>query len=117
MSRFLTHGTLSDEYGNVPKMCSVYSSCFSLLPHPHTSGNMWAAKCDYICKLGNPKEFAEKMDVLNTPAVRPWCVGKGRFASARWVHSHPSIKPCDLSIDKKYFWIMTIYQLEIRKLI
>ena len=102
--RFLTRGALSDECANMPETCNVCSSRFTPYPHPHTSGNMWAAKCDYIRKLGNPKEFAGKMAGLETPAVMSYCVGKGRFASEHWVHSHPSVKPCDLSTDEKYLW-------------
>ena len=32
------------------------------------------------------------------------CIGKGRFAAEHWIHSHPSVMPCDLSKDKLCVW-------------
>lgn len=37
----------------------ICSSRMSPLPHPHTSGNMWLAKCDYISQLIDPKALSE----------------------------------------------------------
>ena len=102
--RFLTRGALSDECANMPLTCNVCSSRFSPYPHPHTSGNMWVAKCDYIRNLPDPTEFAEKMKGLQKPGMRLMCVGQGRYTSEHWIHSHPAVKPCDLSTEKKYVW-------------
>jgi len=108
--------------------CNVCSARFSPLPHYHTSGNMWMAKCGYIRDLLEPHAFEEHMtELINThvmlnketlgewhphcldPRVAealalvtdagcpaPWSVGMGRYAAEHWVHSHPSVKPCDV---------------------
>jgi hypothetical protein len=51
LRRFLTEGALSPECANLPDTCDVCSSRMSPLPHPHTPGNMWLARCDYVAKL------------------------------------------------------------------
>jgi hypothetical protein len=48
---FLTKGALSKECANLPDACNVCSSRFSPLPHAHTPGNMWLARCDYVAEL------------------------------------------------------------------
>jgi hypothetical protein len=51
LRRFITEGALSEECANLPDTCDVCSSRMSPLPHSHTSGNMWLARCDYVAKL------------------------------------------------------------------
>ena len=51
---FVTQGALSKECANLPAHCNICSSRMSPLPHPHTSGNMWLARCDYIARLIDP---------------------------------------------------------------
>ena len=99
LRRFLTAGALSEECASVDSdTCNVCSSRFSPLPHPHTSGNMWLARCDYIRQLKDPFEFEKEMnsfhnncrgrkDRQNVP-----CIGRGRFSAEHWVYSHPSVK-------------------------
>eukprot|EP00970_Alexandrium_tamarense_P018849 scaffold13555_cov109-Alexandrium_tamarense.AAC.1 len=127
----------------------------SPLPHPHTPGNMWLARCDYVAKLvrhivgqgqalfafsiafyfpicnvlapkrlihslpktgSYPVSFLEvcrchlvlsHYDILNPNTrvsinfVRRF--GHGRYFYEHWVHSHPSVEPCDLSTDN-FVW-------------
>ena len=106
LRRFLTRGALSEECLNLPSSCNTCSSRMSPLPHPHTAGNMWLARCEYVQKLINPLEFDLRM-ARTAHAEKyvsvPWCVGLGRFAAEHWIHSHPSNMPCDLSPDD-YIW-------------
>ena len=63
------------------------------------------ASCRYVATLLPPHVFQEGMDAywgaLNfttggTLLGWPW-VGTGRYAMEHWVHSHPSVRPCDVS--------------------
>jgi hypothetical protein len=93
LRRFLTRGVLSDECRNMPSTCNICSSRFSPLPHPHTSGNMFVARCDYIRKLVDPTRIRNKMSFIDRyPAERPWCKGRERFSLEHWSYSHPSNK-------------------------
>jgi len=78
----------------MPATCSVCSPVFSPSPHFHTSGNMWVAQCEYIKRLQPPKRFEAMMSTIHTDAP-PWAVGRDRWSSEHWVHSHPSVRPCD----------------------
>lgn len=100
---FLTHGALSSECANLPDSCNVCSSRMSPLPHPHTSGNMWLARCDYISKLIDPKAISEGKLPKSMADGNP-CKGRGRFFGEHWVHSHPLVKPCDLYTGKEFVW-------------
>mmetsp|Transcript_46180 Transcript_46180/g.97017 ORF Transcript_46180/g.97017 Transcript_46180/m.97017 type:complete len:356 (-) Transcript_46180:284-1351(-) len=103
LRHFLTQGALSSECANLPQSCDVCSSRMSPLPHPHTPGNMWLARCDYVSKLINPvvPKEGKLADVLTHDDV---CKGRGRFFSEHWIHSHPSVKPCDLHSGKEFVW-------------
>ena len=67
---------------------------------------MWVAKCEYISKLAAPNKFSKMMnDVVSSdpsekfgnPMILPsGYVGRDRFASEHWVHSHPEVCPCDV---------------------
>ena len=57
LRRFLTEGALSGECAHLPDTCNVCSSRMSPLPHPHTPGNMWLARCDYVAKLVRSKDI------------------------------------------------------------
>ena len=100
LRKFLTAGALSEECALVGTQCNVCSTRFSPLPHPHTSGNMWLARCDYIRNLINPLQFEETMNSIYSPRTntaqckrrQPWCVGLERYSAEHWVHSHPSVK-------------------------
>ena len=106
LRKFLTRGALSEECANIPNSCNVCSSRFSPVPHPHTSGNMWLAKCSYVKNLIDPLKFEEAMNKLRTirRKVTRSCVGRGRFAAEHWIHSHPSVKPCDVSDELSFVW-------------
>jgi hypothetical protein len=109
LRQFSTAGALSKECASISSdTCDVCSSRFSPVPHPHTPGNMWLAQCSYIKKLIDPVEFVNAMDYVGrnvtTTMNMPWCDGLGRYAGEHWVHSHPSVKPCDLYTDPKYVW-------------
>ena len=68
---------------------------------------MWLASCRYVAKLLPPPQFQKGMDtywgrlgfaISGPPAMQgtPW-VGTGRYAMEHWVHSHPLVRPCDVS--------------------
>mmetsp|Transcript_14507 Transcript_14507/g.31486 ORF Transcript_14507/g.31486 Transcript_14507/m.31486 type:complete len:376 (-) Transcript_14507:36-1163(-) len=103
LRNFVTRGALSAECANLPDTCNVCSSRMSPLPHPHTSGNMWLARCDYIARLIDP--FAAKEGKLPEKfhEDNP-CKGRGRYLGEHWVHSHPSVMPCDLYPGKEFTW-------------
>lgn len=98
---FVTEGALSEECASLPDQCHVYSSRMSPLPHPLTSGNMWLARCDYVARLNDP--FAEvQYEQIKSEDIP--CNGWGRYYFEHWIHSHPSVKPCDLYVGKEYVW-------------
>jgi hypothetical protein len=82
----------------------------SPVPHPHASGNMWLARCEYVQKLIDPRLFKDAMNeaVFNADIQRSvgWClVGRECWAAEHWIHSHPSsVMPCDLSNDESFVW-------------
>ena len=81
---YLTKGALSEECSNMPDTCNVCSSRMSPMPHPHTSGNMWLSRCEYVRKLIEPKNFAPAMDRTNrdfSRIIEFHCFGIGRYAS------------------------------------
>ncbi|GKY93231.1 hypothetical protein MPSEU_000290800 [Mayamaea pseudoterrestris] len=109
LRRFLTAGALSEECLHLPDACNVCSSRMSPFPHPHTPGNMWLAKCQYIRQLIDPLLFQARMDDFAGKfkiggLARYACYGLDRYAAEHWVHSHPTCKPCDLSEDSKFTW-------------
>ena len=111
LRRFLTRGALSHECATLPHNCTVCSSRMSPIPHSHTSGNMWLAKCSYIQQLLDPDTFVSAMGhKINA------CFGTGRYASEHWIHSHPSNRPCDLYTNPQFVWnyagIPTITEFE-----
>jgi hypothetical protein len=111
LRRLLTRGVLSEECSNLPDICNVCSFRMSPIPHVHTPGNMWLARCSYVNKLIDPRLFKEVMYNINKNngdtderfSTLP-CRGLERFASEHWVHSHPSVSSCDLLDDDKYVW-------------
>lgn len=111
LRRFLMKGVLSDQCLHMPDSCNTCSARFSPLPHPHTPGNMWVAKCDYIIRLIPPKEFNRSMHNLlmsatGVPQLTPNSdsgMGAGRFAFEHWVHSAPTVVPCDI-YEGPFLW-------------
>ncbi|GKY97517.1 hypothetical protein MPSEU_000709900 [Mayamaea pseudoterrestris] len=104
---FLTAGALSKECLHLPDACNVCSSRMSPIPHPHTPGNMWLARCRYVRQLIDPLLFEAKMRTVSSipkHTKTEASYGLGRYSAEHWVHSHPSCKPCDLSDDSKYRW-------------
>jgi hypothetical protein len=113
---YLTRGALSrecstmDQNNNNQKNyhCNVCSSRMSPLPHPHTPGNMWLARCDYVRKLMDPNQFrvamARVMEKLAIVGIMTGCMGTGRFSVEHWVHSHPMVQPCDVDGSSRYVW-------------
>ena len=99
LRRFLTRGALSNECRTLPTSCNVCSSRMSPTPHPHTPGNMWLARCDYVSKLIDPALFRSAMGGRENP-----CIGQGRFALEHWIHSHPDAQPCDVYTNPAYVW-------------
>ena len=126
LRRFITAGTLSeacsssmpmpsedggdedeDEDGGGTTFCNVCASRFSPLPHPHTSGNMWVARCSYVWELIDPGGFGDAMDALDyaeRPSLTDPCDGKGRYAAEHRILSHPTARPCDLYKSGTFTW-------------
>ena len=83
----------------------------SPIPHPHASGNMWLARCDYVQKLIDPELFEGAMNKVVYQNERSrrnggeGCIGRGRYSAEHWIHSHPSIAACDLHKDPNYVWL------------
>ena len=67
---------------------------------------MWLAKCSYVKNLIDPLKFEKAMNKVRTfgRKVPRSCVGRWRYAAEHWIHSHPSVKPCDLSDDPSFVW-------------
>lgn len=103
LRNFVTRGALSAECANLPDTCNVCSSRMSPLPHPHTSGNMWLARCNYISKLIDPLSARDGKLPTKFHEDNP-CKGRGRYLGEHWVHSHPSVEPCDLYPGKEFTW-------------
>ena len=106
---YLTRGALSHECSTMPfEKCNVCSSRMSPMPHPHTPGNMWLSRCDYVRQLIDPKHFQAAMRRV----MRKWkmldanlaCMGADRYAVEHWVHSHPMVQPCDVDGWSNYTW-------------
>jgi hypothetical protein len=118
LRRFLTRSALSrqcahkDEIGSLS--CNVCSGRFSPFPHPHCSGNMFLADCDYVAKLINPLDFENRMNDI--PRVKEFLalppekqmdssfMGIGRYSYEHWIHSAPFVKPCDLYKPSTFVW-------------
>lgn len=103
LREFLTRGALSTECANLPDSCDVCSSRMSPLPHPHTPGNMWLARCSYISKVFDPMSLSEGK-LPDDMSEESHCKGRGRYLMEHWVHSHPSVRPCDLYPNWKFTW-------------
>jgi hypothetical protein len=98
--RLITPAALSKECSQMPPIYNICSFRFSPLPHPHSPGNMWAARCNYIKLLLDPMQFERNMTQfynMNKMRDSPSKIGTGRYAAEHWVHSHPSLEACDLS--------------------
>lgn len=104
----LTKAALSDECASLPSSCDICSARFSPWPHPHTPGNMWLARCDYVSKLINPIKFEERM--FEIPKLKKRrnatklfaTVGIDRYACEHYIHSHWKVQPCDLYTNESY---------------
>lgn len=81
-----------------PSACDVCSTRFTMAPHQHTSSNMWLAKCSYITKLHEPRDFGRRMELHygRKKGGDAWPLGTWRFAYEHWVHSHPALQACDV---------------------
>jgi hypothetical protein len=120
LRKFLTRSVLSrqcaykDEHGENSFTCNVCTSRFSPFPHPHTSGNMFLADCEYVSNLINPLEFEERMNDIPRMKERMQMpeetridasgVGADRFSCEHWIHSSPSVRPCDLYKPSTFIW-------------
>jgi hypothetical protein len=105
LRRFLTKGVLSEECEHMPSSCNVCSSRFSPVPHAHTSGNMWLTRCSYVSQLLDPYEFVGNVESFMTGGYESLaCDGRNRYAAERWIHSHPTVAPCDLCPYSNFTW-------------
>mmetsp|Transcript_12735 Transcript_12735/g.16624 ORF Transcript_12735/g.16624 Transcript_12735/m.16624 type:complete len:343 (+) Transcript_12735:72-1100(+) len=110
----LTRSVLSNQCARMSdESCDVCSARFSPVPHPHSPGNMWLAECSYIRHLIDPIEFEEKMSSITFSEYTMQyfetrrsdsCLGLNRYSQEHWVHSHPSVRPCDLLTDERFLW-------------
>jgi hypothetical protein len=66
---------------------------------------MFLARCDYVSKLMDPRLFDHAMVEIH--GLRDdSCLGTGRFASEHWIHSHPTVRPCDMYTETDFVWGM-----------
>ena len=104
------------------QQCDVCGLNFATPPRMFTTlfpGNFFTASCQYVNRLLPPKEYSDKLQTLNKQVVRtripphfsftlktqkPWAIGAGRYAPEHWIGSHPSLKPCQLSVPPDYFY-------------
>jgi hypothetical protein len=101
MRQFLVGGISSEacvEAITTGGSCDTCSSRFCPIPHQHTSGNMWLAKCDYVSNLIAPREFPAVMgryvDSYQCPQIKrlsPYYIGLERMALEHWIGAHPSL--------------------------
>ena len=88
---------LSKECATLPSTCNVCSSRMSPIPHPHTSGNMWLARCDYISRLMNPILFGNAMKNIAPTGVQI-VVGLEDLQQNIGCTRTAQVRPCDLHI-------------------
>jgi len=88
----------------MPQICDVCSARFSPLPHFHSPGNMWRARCSYVNRLLNPDGFEQSMANASGFTANGARDGTGRYAYEHWVTSHPDLVPCDVYQNKAYTW-------------
>jgi hypothetical protein len=98
--------------------CNLCGLQFAAPPKMFTllmPGNFFAASCKYIRGLLPPKSFGKELNKLSkTKMMRKfqysifkrklWVVGTGRYAAEHWIASHPSVMPCDLSVQEDYWY-------------
>ena len=102
LRRFITSGVLSNQCTTMPDTCNVCSSSFTPAPHPHTPGNMWMARCDYVKQLIDPMHFEKSMDSFDYGGGEDAaiCDGRSAYSAVHWILSHPNNKPCDLYSER-----------------
>jgi hypothetical protein len=109
LRNLITLAALSDEcYEGLHSLqCNICSARFSPLPHWHSPGNMWTAKCSYIKMLYPIMDFEPEVvrifgQYMTNCTFCPctncpdYSVGTGRYANEHWVHTHPQVNPCDV---------------------
>jgi hypothetical protein len=113
LRNLLTLAALSPQcyQGLVATKCNICSARFSPLPHWHTPGNMWTAKCNYVEQLYPITNFEDKMsEVVDTIITTTctdcyaWALGCDRFSSEHWVHTHPEVYPCDVLTNQQFMY-------------
>jgi hypothetical protein len=82
-------------------------------------GNFFSASCQYVNQLHHPKEFKWRMTTMirkvfmlekkgrfhfGPKDTQGWVMGSGRYTPEHWIGSHPFIKPCDLSVEERYWY-------------
>ena len=110
LRNLITLAALSDEcyVGLNNTTCNVCSVRFSPIPHWHTPGNMWTAKCSYVEKLYPILDFDAAVTEIaahyltNCSFCPDFSVGSGRYANEHWVHTHPQVNPCDVYTDLEF---------------
>ena len=112
LRNLITLAALSDECndglhtGSQP--CNICSARFSPIPHWHSPGNMWIAKCSYIQNLLPIANFTPKVAEIvqeyltNCTYCPDWSIGTNRYANEHWAYTHPQVQPCDLYTDLSY---------------
>lgn len=85
-------------------------------------GNFYVSRCSYIRQLLPPSDYSsglseavkqmlamKKQDLFRTELYSPTRegnLGSGRYAWEQWVGSHPSLRPCDLSLTANFrHWV------------
>jgi hypothetical protein len=112
------NGTTAEDGQQPP--CNLCGLLFNPMPGMHFPGNFFTARCSYIRRLPPPLAFQQAMQervvpqVLSRrlrktfdfnlyPALDPWMHGFDRWAFEWWIASHPSVVPCDVSIQTSIY--------------
>lgn len=120
--RSMTDAVVSEGCLNPPNSsCNACGLLFEAPPRLFTllfPGNFFAASCQYIKRLLPPLYFEERHTEAVQRAIRTslssdqfyfskykkWSLGLKRFTSEHWIGSHPSIRPCDVSVEEDYWY-------------
>ncbi len=95
----------SDDNSDDPDQDDICGFRFSPMPHPHFTGNMWWARCDYVVKLIPPREFPAAMAKAAKSARDNAMLGTGRYSYEHWIASHPSARVADvLPTEFSFCW-------------
>ena len=106
-----TAGALHPDCRRHTDTCNVCGLLWTPVPWNHAPGNFWTARCSYIRQLVRPSHFDRWHNQLFVHVYKPlvdegkmvatkqFLMGQDRWSMEMWIGSHPTLRPCDLSIE------------------